>query len=55
MKFYSTNWKGDYIYLLPSISICIDKDKYTKEKSIYIKLSFLKYNLELIIVWNGKK
>ena len=55
MKFYSTTWKGDYIYLLPNISICIDKDIYTKEKYICIKLSFLKYNLGLIIVCKNLK
>lgn len=53
MKFYSTTWKGDYIYLLPSITICIDKDRSINEKSIYIKLSFLKYNLGLIIICGG--
>ena len=55
MKFYSTSCKGDYIYLLPSISICIDKDEHTKEKSIYIKLSFLKYNLGVMIICKNTK
>lgn len=54
MKFKLTSWKGDYIYLLPNIAICIDEDRHTKEKSIYIKLSFLKYNLGLILCKNIK-
>ena len=54
MKFYSTTWKGDYIYLLPNIAICIDKGVCTKEKYIYIKLAFLKYNLGITLYTNLK-
>ena len=46
MKINKTYWKGDYIYLLPNIAIYIETNN---EKSIYIKLSFLKFNLGLYI------
>lgn len=48
MKINKTYWKGDYIYLLPNIAIYIETNS---EKAIYIKLSFLKFNLGLYIIW----
>lgn len=57
MKTNITIWKGDYIYLLPNIAICFDKDCFQQyiEKYFFIKLSFLKGNLGIQITWKKQK
>lgn len=57
MKTNIITWKGDYIYLLPNIAICIDEDYYPQymEKYFLIKFSFLKGNLGIQISWKKQK
>ena len=56
MKVNVTSWKGDYIHLLPTIAICIDKEDFPhRDKYFNIKLSFLKGNLGIQITWKKQK
>lgn len=57
MKTNIFTYKGDYIYLLPTIAICIDEDYYPQymEKYFLIKLSFLKGVLGIQITWRKQK
>ena len=56
MKINTFTWKGDYIHLLPNIAICIDREDFPhRQKYFNIKLSFLKGNLGVQIIWRKQK